>query len=117
VEALRPDFTALGQVPARCVIVTSQAEEGDSEGLPQPAAVFSRVFAPACGIDEDPVTGSAHCGIMPFWAERTGVDALWARQCSARGGDLFLRYDRAAERVFLTGQSVTVMRGTLEEDL
>jgi PhzF family phenazine biosynthesis protein len=117
VEGLQPDFTALGALQTRCVIVTSAALPGDSDGLAQPAAVFSRVFAPACGIDEDPVTGSAHCGIGPFWAERLGVEELWARQCSPRGGDLHLRMDKAAGRVHLTGHAVTVMRGTLLESL
>jgi PhzF family phenazine biosynthesis protein len=73
--------------------------------------VVSRVFVPASGVDEDPVTGSAHCVIAPWLAARTGRDRLLAHQASRRGGEL--RIEVAGDRVLLTGHAVTVLRGTL----
>ena len=71
----------------------------------------SRFFAPAAGIDEDPVTGSAHCVLCPFWAERLGKDEMVAFQASARGGTV--RVKLAGDRVILGGQAVTTLRGEL----
>jgi predicted PhzF superfamily epimerase YddE/YHI9 len=71
----------------------------------------SRFFAPAVGVPEDPVTGSAHCCLAPFWSARLGKDTLLARQISSRGGVLRLRL--AGDRVLLGGQAVTVIRGDL----
>jgi PhzF family phenazine biosynthesis protein len=104
VRALRPDVAALGRLDARGVIVTARAA---GEGLD----FVSRFFAPAVGIDEDPVTGSAHCTLGPFWAERLGRAELAAYQASPRGGYLGVRV--AGDRVLLTGQAVTVLRGEL----
>ena len=73
----------------------------------------SRFFAPWAGIPEDPVTGSAHCVLGPFWASRLGKTRLRARQCSARGGDLWVTVDEAAGRVELAGHAVLVMNGHL----
>jgi len=73
----------------------------------------SRFFAPWAGIPEDPVTGSAHCVSGPFWAARLGKTRLRARQCSARGGDLWVTVDEAAGRVELAGHAVLVMKGQL----
>ncbi len=104
VRALRPDFTALRAIPTRGVIVTAPSAA--------PAFDFvSRFFAPGAGIDEDPVTGSAHCCLGPFWAERLGKDRLIAYQASARGGTVRVRL--AGDRVILGGQAVTTLRGEL----
>jgi PhzF family phenazine biosynthesis protein len=103
-RGLRPDFVRLAALPVRGVIVTAR-----SEG---PAFDFvSRFFAPASGVAEDPVTGSAHCCLGPFWAGRLGKTELRAYQASARGGEVNVRV--AGERVFLGGQAVTVLRGEL----
>ena len=104
VRAIAPDFTQLRSVPARGVIVTSRA---DTQGWD----FVSRFFAPAAGIDEDPVTGSAHCCLAPFWTERLHKKDMVARQVSARGGTVKVRLD--GDRVRLGGQAVTVLRGEL----
>jgi PhzF family phenazine biosynthesis protein len=103
VRGLRPDFGRLAKVQARGVIATGPSAGGDD--------FVSRFFAPASGIDEDPVTGSAHCCLGPFWSHRLGKTNLVARQISARGG--FLRVHVDGERVRLEGQALTVMRGEL----
>lgn len=105
VRALQPDFTALGRLPVRGVMVTSRADASEFDFV-------SRFFAPASGIDEDPVTGSAHCALGPFWGERLGKTSMAAYQASARGGVLRVRLE--GERVRLGGQAVTVLRGELE---
>lgn len=105
VRGLRPDFRRLRAVEARGIIVTARSDD--------PAFDFvSRFFAPGASIDEDPVTGSAHCSLGPFWAARLGRSALVGYQASARGG--VVRVEVGAERVQLIGQAVTVWRGTLE---
>ncbi|MGA2771920.1 MAG: PhzF family phenazine biosynthesis protein [Bryobacteraceae bacterium] len=107
-RAMTPDFTALRKVPVRGVIVTSRP------GRPPGPAEFdfvSRFFAPAAGVDEDPVTGSAHCALGPYWAERLGKSEFTAYQASARGGVVRVRLN--GDRVILGGQAVTVMRGEL----
>jgi predicted PhzF superfamily epimerase YddE/YHI9 len=88
----------------RGVIVTGRAEDSRWDFV-------SRFFAPGAGIDEDPVTGSAHCALGPFWAERLGKDQLVGYQASARGGVVRVRV--AGDRVHLGGQAVTVLRGEL----
>ena len=75
----------------------------------------SRYFAPGAGIDEDPVTGSAHCCLGPYWSEQLGKTEMTAYQASARGG--VVRVRMAGDRVLLGGQAVTVMTGELAEDL
>ena len=104
VHALAPDFNALGQVDTRGTIVTSQADNPDCDFV-------SRFFAPGTGVDEDPVTGSAHCALGPYWQSRLGKADLAARQVSARGGELRVRVD--GDRVRIAGQTVTVLRATL----
>lgn len=104
VRELKPDFSRLGKLPTRGVIVTARSADPNSDFV-------SRFFAPAVGIDEDPVTGSAHCCLMPFWAEKLGKSEMTAFQASARGG--IVRVKLAGERVLLSGQAVTVMRGEL----
>jgi PhzF family phenazine biosynthesis protein len=104
VRGVKPDFAALGRLGGRGVMVTSRAST--------PGVDFvSRFFAPAAGINEDPVTGSAHSCLTPFWAERLSRDALVAHQLSPRGG--VLRLKLAGRRVLIAGQGVTVMRGEL----
>jgi PhzF family phenazine biosynthesis protein len=106
VRALAPDFRRLAAAggPARGVIVTAMSS--------QPAWDFvSRYFAPAVGIDEDPVTGSAHCCLGPFWADRLRKKALTGYQASARGGTVRVRVEEP--RVFLGGTAVTISRGEL----
>jgi predicted PhzF superfamily epimerase YddE/YHI9 len=101
VRALRPDFGRLALVDARAVIVTARDTEYD---------IVSRMFAPRAGIDEDPVTGAAHCLLAPHWAGRLGPE-LVAYQASARGGVVRTRLD--GDRVALAGAAVTVLRGEL----
>ena len=108
VRALRPDFARLRAVEARGVIVTSRA----ANGAASPRVDFvSRFFAPAFGIDEDPVTGSSHCCLAPFWSRRLGKQTFLAHQVSERGGVLKLTLDQ--DRVRIGGQAVTVLRGDL----
>jgi PhzF family phenazine biosynthesis protein len=104
VRTLQPDFTALKKLPARGIIVTSQSTRPEFDFV-------SRYFAPQAGIDEDPVTGSAHCCLAPFWANHLHKDQFIAYQASARGGVVRLRL--AGDRVHLGGQAVTVLRGEL----
>jgi predicted PhzF superfamily epimerase YddE/YHI9 len=105
VRALTPDFAALARLERGGVIVTA----GDSG---QPYDFISRYFAPAKGITEDPVTGSAHCSLVPFWARRLGKSSLRAFQASARGGELQCRL--LGERVELGGSCVFYLEGAVE---
>ena len=104
VRDLQPDFRLLAGVDARGVIVTSRAAASDHDFV-------SRFFAPQSGIDEDPVTGSAHCALAAFWRSELGKDSFVARQISARGGELHVQI--VGDRVRLGGQAVTVLRGEL----
>jgi PhzF family phenazine biosynthesis protein len=104
VRTLRPDFAKLGQLPVRGVIVTAQSDDPRFD-------MMSRFFAPAVGVDEDPVCGSAHCALAPYWSAELGKAELMAYQASARGGVLRLRPQR--DRVRLAGQAVTVWQGEL----
>lgn len=104
VAALAPDFRALRGLGVRGVMVTAPSQSGELDFV-------SRFFAPGSGIDEDPVTGSAHCALGPFWAQRLGRTELRARQCSARGGELALQVEGA--RVHIAGRGVTTLEGTL----
>jgi predicted PhzF superfamily epimerase YddE/YHI9 len=99
VRALQPDLGAIADLGVRCVVVTAA---GDKDGID----CVSRVFAPSAGIPEDPVTGSAHCTLAPFWADRLGRDVLVGEQASARGG--IVRMRMAGDRVILGGRAVTV---------
>ncbi len=102
VARLSPDFAALLAASAQCVIATAPGDNCD---------VVSRFFAPQVGIDEDPVTGSAHCALVPYWAGRLGLTHLACRQISARGGKLDCRIDEG--RVYMTGTGVTFLTGTV----
>jgi len=104
VAAARPDMAGLAAIEGRGVIVTAA---GGRDG----ADVTSRYFAPAYGIPEDPVTGSAHCALGPFWAARLGRPRLVCRQASARGGTV--RVEVRGDRVLLSGRAVTVLEGRL----
>lgn len=103
IRTLHPDMGLLAKIDTRGVIVTSPAISDRFDFV-------SRFFAPRAGIPEDPVTGSAHCTLGPFWAARTGQTALMGYQVSDRGGTV--RVTVAGDRVRLGGQAVTVMRGT-----
>lgn len=106
-EALRqmqPDFVLLKTLPVRGIIVTCVSASHEYDFV-------SRFFAPAAGINEDPVTGSAHCCLAPFWSQRLHKNEFVAYQASARGGVVRVRL--AGERVYLGGQAVTVLRGEL----
>ncbi|MFF5989785.1 PhzF family phenazine biosynthesis protein [Prauserella flavalba] len=104
VRGAEPDLDALATVAARCVIVTAR---GDEPGID----FVSRVFGPAVGVPEDPVTGSAHCTLAPYWAERLGRAELVGEQASERGG--IVRTALLGERVRLSGSAVTVAEGEL----
>ena len=107
VRALKPDITALASAVNHCVIVTAEGSGTD---------FVSRMFAPNLGVDEDPVTGSAHCLLAPFWAQRFGGgSSLSAEQCSARGGKL--RCILEGDRVKLVGQAVTFAVGHIAADV
>jgi PhzF family phenazine biosynthesis protein len=104
VRKIVPDFNLLKTLPVRVISVTSPASSPGYDFV-------SRVFAPREGIDEDPVTGSAHCTLGPFWSKRFGKNELVAYQASERGGVLRVRL--AGDRVYLGGQAVTILRGEL----
>jgi PhzF family phenazine biosynthesis protein len=103
VQDLQPNFAALKSFPVHGIIVTSQ---GDA-----PYDFVSRFFAPALGINEDPVTGSAHCCLSPYWRDRLGKTTFLAYQASARGG--IVKVQDEGDRVRLSGQAITVLRGEL----
>lgn len=107
VRALDPDHGRLAALGARGVIVTAQAEAGEA------VDVVSRFFAPGSGVPEDPVTGSAHCAIGPYWAQRLKTDTLRCHQASARGGTLEVRV--RGDRVELVGTAVTTYVAELAE--
>ncbi|MEJ2085994.1 MAG: PhzF family phenazine biosynthesis protein [Acidobacteriota bacterium] len=106
VRGVEPDFNLLSAASERGVIVTSRSSCADYD-------VVSRFFAPAVGIDEDPVTGSAHCCLGPFWAAKLKSDDVVGYQASERGG--FVRMKVRGDRTFLAGQAITVLRGELTE--
>jgi PhzF family phenazine biosynthesis protein len=104
VRGLQPDFVRLATLPVRGIIVTSLATSSEYDFV-------SRFFAPAVGVNEDPVTGSAHCCLAPFWQQRLHRNEFIAYQASARGG--VIRVKLEGDRVYLGGQAITVLRGTL----
>lgn len=111
VRGLQPDLSALTTLEqARGVIVTAPASDAE-----QDVDFVSRFFAPGVGVPEDPVTGSAHCALGPYWAAQTGQTTLTGRQVSARGGTVRIHLDGPdADRVTLGGQATTVVRGRLD---
>ncbi len=102
VLSIRPDFGLLGQLDCLGIIVSAPGEEAD---------FVSRCFAPSVGINEDPVTGSAHSTLVPYWAKRLKKDKLHARQLSRRGGELFCRY--LGGRVEISGKAVPYLKGMI----
>ncbi|MDX5298936.1 MAG: PhzF family phenazine biosynthesis protein [Gammaproteobacteria bacterium] len=102
IETLRPDFRALAEFPEQGVIVTAPGDQSD---------FASRYFAPAVGIDEDPVTGSIHCALTPYWAARLGKTVLHARQLSRRGGELACTL--RGDRVGIAGHAVDYLVGQI----
>ena len=103
VRDLKPDMAALARLDYKGVIVTAAGTECD---------FVSRFFAPRLGVPEDPVTGSAHCVLVPYWAGRSGKNKLHARQLSARGGELSC--EACGERVSMAGRAVKYLEGVIE---
>lgn len=99
-----PDFSAIGAIDARGLIITARADRSDADYV-------CRFFGPQVGVPEDSVTGSAHCGLSPFWAARLGKPSLIGYQASPRGG--FVRTELLGDRVRLRGRAVTVVEGFL----
>ena len=99
---VEPIFPALEQVECRGIIITARGDQSD---------FVSRFFAPRVGIQEDPVTGSAHCVLTPYWAAVLGKKELHAFQVSKRGGELFCRH--AGERVMISGKATLYLEGTI----
>ncbi|MGZ3593249.1 MAG: PhzF family phenazine biosynthesis protein, partial [Syntrophales bacterium] len=106
VGRIDPDFALLNTIPMRGVIVTSPSSSGEYDFV-------SRFFAPQVGVNEDPVTGSAHCCLAPYWAARLGRDEMVGYQASPRGGFVRVRVDN--DRVHLGGQAVTISQGELSD--
>jgi predicted PhzF superfamily epimerase YddE/YHI9 len=104
VRSLAPDMTLIAGIPCRGVIVTAPSSDIRYDFV-------SRFFAPGLGIPEDPVTGSAHCGLAPYWGTRLGKDEMVGYQASPRGGTVLIRVE--GNRVHLGGQAVTVVRGEI----
>jgi len=102
IKNIAPDMSALGKIPFDEVIVTAKGDSAD---------FVSRMFAPRIGIPEDPVTGAIHCSLIPFWAERLGKETLYARQISARGGELFC--ELKGERVKIGGNATLYLKGEI----
>ena len=102
VKSIRPDMGALKKFASRGVIVSAPGDSSD---------FVSRFFAPAVGVDEDPVTGSTHTTLIPYWAERLGKNELFARQISSRGGELFCEFK--GDRVKIAGNAVTYLKGEI----
>jgi len=103
IKSLSPNFTILNELECRGVIATSKGSEVD---------FVSRFFAPRCGVNEDPVTGSAHCKLIPYWAQRLGKNSLTALQLSQRGGKLLC--ELINDHVLIAGKAVKYLEGTIE---
>lgn len=106
IRRIEPDFSLLATIPMRGVIVTSPS-------LSEEYDFVSRFFAPHVGVNEDPVTGSAHCCLGPYWGNRLGKNNVVGYQASSRGGIIKVHMDK--DRVYLGGQAVTICRGELSE--
>jgi PhzF family phenazine biosynthesis protein len=102
VRGINPDFAAILKIPTHAVIVTAKGDSAD---------FVSRFFAPEVGVFEDPVTGSAHCTLIPYWAEKLGKNELFARQISARGGELFCALQ--GDRVKIGGNAALYLKGEI----
>jgi PhzF family phenazine biosynthesis protein len=106
VRRAQPNFDSVKALPARGLIITAAADASD-----RPADFVSRYFAPHAGIEEDPVTGSAHCTLVPYWSERLGKSRLHTRQISPRGGEL--RCALIGDRVTMAGHAAPYLEGTI----
>ena len=106
VRNVGPDFRALKRLGVRGVMITARSDDAAYDFV-------SRFFAPGAGVDEDPVTGSAHCALAPHWGAKLGRDEVVGYQASARGGVVYCHI--AGDRVLLSGQAVTVLRGEITE--
>ena len=106
IRDIKPNFAALLAIPTHAVIVTAKGSDCD---------FVSRFFAPEVGVFEDPVTGSAHCTLIPYWAEKLGKTEFFARQISARGGELFC--ELRGDRVKIGGRAVLYMKGEIFVDV
>jgi PhzF family phenazine biosynthesis protein len=104
VRELQPDFAAIAKLPTQGLEVTARSADPRYDFV-------SRFFAPRVGINEDPVTGSAHCALGPFWMAKLGKSEMMAYQASARGGEM--RVIVRGERVLMQGQAVTVLSGEM----
>jgi PhzF family phenazine biosynthesis protein len=104
VRALKPDFALLGALDEKVIVTAPGVDCG----------FVSRFFAPTAGVPEDPVTGSAHCTLIPYWSARLGKTKMFARQLSKRGGELFC--ELAGDRVLIGGKAVLYSRGQIEID-
>ncbi len=104
VQDYKPNLLALAQMPYLGLIVTAPGDSDDADFV-------CRYFAPRAGINEDPVTGSAYCTLIPYWAERLGKLEMFARQLSKRGGEVFCRYD--GERAHIGGKAALYAKGVL----
>lgn len=102
IAEIKPNFSRLSEIDAHGFIVTAKGDSAD---------FVSRFFAPEVGVMEDPVTGSAHCNLIPFWAERLGKTELFARQISSRGGELFCELQD--DRVKIGGNAVLYLKGEI----
>lgn len=102
IVAIEPNFDALGKIKTHAVIVTAPGADSD---------FVSRFFAPEAGINEDPVTGSAHCNLIPYWAEKLGKTEMFARQLSDRGGEIYC--ELAGDRVKIAGQAMLYLKGEI----
>ncbi|HLF66901.1 MAG TPA: PhzF family phenazine biosynthesis protein, partial [Gammaproteobacteria bacterium] len=107
VVQLKPNIAQLAQINCRGIIVTAKGSENNHYDF------VSRFFAPRVGVAEDPVTGSAHCKLAPYWSARLGKQEMLAYQASQRGGEIKVRVEN--DRVYLTGVAVTVIEGNLKD--
>ena len=105
VKDYQPDFDKLAKLPYQGLIVTSRMNDEFD--------FVSRYFAPRAGINEDPVTGSSHCSLAPYWSSKLGKNEFMAYQASERGGVLKIRLEN--DRVFIQGQAVTIFKGEILE--
>lgn len=106
IRNMQPDFTLLAKLFPKVIVTSKTGSDSEYDFV-------SRFFAPGVGINEDPVTGSAHCSLAPFWRDRLNKDEFLAYQASSRGGVLKVRYT-GEDRVFIAGQAVTVLQGYLK---
>lgn len=102
IRAIKPNFEALAAIDTHAVIVTAKGDDAD---------FVSRFFAPEVGVPEDPVTGSAHCTLIPYWAAKLSKNELFARQVSSRGGELFCALE--GDRVKIAGNAVLYLKGEI----